>query len=319
MSQNNKKSKGARNTSRSNSTTSTATSSNDPGSPTSPTSPRNSHPSETSTPYRHPIAGAMDVATRLTENLNAQPIVRQYMESLSPDKLAEFVANMTVTAQRMGGSMAKWPQIMMSKQVARDGVGSDLVELTDLLWPDPVTRFNRLNFIHETEIMNRVPEQVAANMAIRGKGGLKCERPGCDTRNPDRRPPVPSFKHIYEDDGSVEEVEENDTPPIDYKPVLKRCGTCHQVSYCSRECQKADWRRHKQFCQAIPKFLTPTQAKAMRDSFALYARGHPRMDCGRILSSPVRSSRRRQVTANLQTYGYSKSLASRWRISTPVR
>jgi len=29
---------------------------------------------------------------------------------------------------------------------------------------------------------------------------------------------------------------------------LKKCGNCKTVSYCSRECQKADWKAHKPRC-----------------------------------------------------------------------
>lgn len=30
---------------------------------------------------------------------------------------------------------------------------------------------------------------------------------------------------------------------------LKSCAKCHWASYCSRECQKADWKNHKQVCK----------------------------------------------------------------------
>lgn len=35
-----------------------------------------------------------------------------------------------------------------------------------------------------------------------------------------------------------------------YLNILKKCGTCKDVSYCSRECQKADWKEHKPKCCA---------------------------------------------------------------------
>lgn len=30
--------------------------------------------------------------------------------------------------------------------------------------------------------------------------------------------------------------------------ILKKCGNCKDVSYCSRECQKTDWKKHKPRC-----------------------------------------------------------------------
>ena len=32
------------------------------------------------------------------------------------------------------------------------------------------------------------------------------------------------------------------------KPGVSKCSGCLNVQYCSRECQKADWRNHKQTC-----------------------------------------------------------------------
>ncbi|CAN0478200.1 unnamed protein product, partial [Ectocarpus sp. 8 AP-2014] len=31
----------------------------------------------------------------------------------------------------------------------------------------------------------------------------------------------------------------------------KRCSQCHAVGYCSRECQKADWKKHRKACSAV--------------------------------------------------------------------
>ncbi|KAF8822770.1 MYND finger domain-containing protein [Cardiosporidium cionae] len=32
-------------------------------------------------------------------------------------------------------------------------------------------------------------------------------------------------------------------------PKLKHCGNCHKVAYCSRACQKSDWKLHRRLCQ----------------------------------------------------------------------
>jgi hypothetical protein len=52
------------------------------------------------------------------------------------------------------------------------------------------------------------------------------------------------------------------TPTINWQPSLFQCATCKQspsnlmrcsgcmlVSYCSRDCQKKDWKAHKLFCK----------------------------------------------------------------------
>ncbi|KAF8992051.1 hypothetical protein BDQ17DRAFT_1413515 [Cyathus striatus] len=33
-------------------------------------------------------------------------------------------------------------------------------------------------------------------------------------------------------------------------PTLKNCSGCRQIKYCSKECQKADWKRHKSECRS---------------------------------------------------------------------
>lgn len=47
---------------------------------------------------------------------------------------------------------------------------------------------------------------------------------------------------------------------------LKACAKCHPTRYCSRECQKADWKEHKKTCSAQKSSntgqLQPTTASA---------------------------------------------------------
>ena len=40
---------------------------------------------------------------------------------------------------------------------------------------------------------------------------------------------------------------------------MNRCGRCHDTTYCSRDCQRADWKSHRVSCQALaqePKNLS---------------------------------------------------------------
>merc|ERR1712137_1411693 len=39
---------------------------------------------------------------------------------------------------------------------------------------------------------------------------------------------------------------------------LKQCGKCHSARYCSVECQKAHWPRHKRNCQPFTADNTVT-------------------------------------------------------------
>ena len=33
---------------------------------------------------------------------------------------------------------------------------------------------------------------------------------------------------------------------------MKKCGRCQEVAYCSRDCQRGDWKVHKVTCQKVP-------------------------------------------------------------------
>ena len=41
---------------------------------------------------------------------------------------------------------------------------------------------------------------------------------------------------------------------------LSRCGRCQAVRYCSRECQLADWAKHKKACTLAQTFTLTTPA-----------------------------------------------------------
>ncbi len=39
----------------------------------------------------------------------------------------------------------------------------------------------------------------------------------------------------------------------DFQKSLMQCGRCKQAYYCSKECQKKDWKKHKLICQEVDK------------------------------------------------------------------
>ena len=43
------------------------------------------------------------------------------------------------------------------------------------------------------------------------------------------------------------------------KKKLLKCGNCHAITYCSKECQKEDWPRHKWNC--LPVMVTEYEGK----------------------------------------------------------
>ena len=42
------------------------------------------------------------------------------------------------------------------------------------------------------------------------------------------------------------------------KKKLKTCGKCKKVAYCSKECQKEDWKDHKEDCRLAGAFNNMT-------------------------------------------------------------
>ncbi|TFK74174.1 hypothetical protein BDN72DRAFT_813427 [Pluteus cervinus] len=45
------------------------------------------------------------------------------------------------------------------------------------------------------------------------------------------------------------------------KPKMMICGLCKTVSYCSKECQKADWKAHKPKCNLVSQLQSQTQSR----------------------------------------------------------
>ncbi|XP_071084689.1 uncharacterized protein [Haliotis cracherodii] len=43
-------------------------------------------------------------------------------------------------------------------------------------------------------------------------------------------------------------------------PKLKACSKCHLTPYCSKECQRKDWKRHKLWCEGIQKSFSSREA-----------------------------------------------------------
>ena len=48
------------------------------------------------------------------------------------------------------------------------------------------------------------------------------------------------------------------------KPATQRCTQCRSQIYCGKQCQKSDWRVHKQLCSSYQQFQTPPHENARR-------------------------------------------------------
>jgi hypothetical protein len=46
--------------------------------------------------------------------------------------------------------------------------------------------------------------------------------------------------------------------------AIKSCGTCKNISYCSPECQQADWATHKVLCKDFNAFTEPRPSPEMK-------------------------------------------------------
>lgn len=57
---------------------------------------------------------------------------------------------------------------------------------------------------------------------------------------------------------------------VDVSGKIKKCSACSRVSYCSKVCQKSDWKMHKKHCKPMgPKHadLCKKMAKKFRKAF----------------------------------------------------
>jgi hypothetical protein len=52
---------------------------------------------------------------------------------------------------------------------------------------------------------------------------------------------------------------------------FKKCGNCKSVYYCSRECQRADWAKHKESCATLAATASKTKRseEAIERTFSL--------------------------------------------------
>lgn len=53
-------------------------------------------------------------------------------------------------------------------------------------------------------------------------------------------------------------------PKVEEGKKLRYCSRCEMVLYCSRECQKTDWKRHKKDCAKLA--TEEAKAKDMRNT-----------------------------------------------------
>lgn len=68
---------------------------------------------------------------------------------------------------------------------------------------------------------------------------------------------------------------------------LSRCAACHTAPYCSRQCQKANWSRHKDWCKIIVDQAKRDAGKKKQVALILDpVTGNPLRECDLILPDP---------------------------------
>ena len=85
------------------------------------------------------------------------------------------------------------------------------------------------------------------------------------------------------------------------KPGLSKCSGCRNIRYCSRECQKSDWRNHKQSCASIIsancfiiRALPQSAPQSPLDNIAAQLEPFPLSDVGNEVAE------KRQLASRLQ-------------------
>jgi len=68
-------------------------------------------------------------------------------------------------------------------------------------------------------------------------------------RPPAPRLPMPTGVSSFPLAGSCANCQKDKTAQPDYK--INRCGKCKLIRYCSADCQKEDWNRHKKVCKTV--------------------------------------------------------------------
>ena len=63
---------------------------------------------------------------------------------------------------------------------------------------------------------------------------------------------------------STESIDPSEACPRCMEKATKVCGGCKDISYCSPECQQADWHAHKTMCKTFKDFAQPAPAANMR-------------------------------------------------------
>ena len=71
----------------------------------------------------------------------------------------------------------------------------------------------------------------------------------------------------------------NQSPPISAgseQASFQRCAACHVVCYCSRDCQKSDWKYHKLVCKYYSEFIEKIPRPSELHKLTLVL--HPKME-----------------------------------------
>ena len=102
---------------------------------------------------------------------------------------------------------------------------------------------------------------------------LKLPKPSKAPVNPPNDPSIPACVKKSDQMDHDQAPSGHDVCAVCRKKSSSSCSKCHAASYCSKECQRTDWKVHKMFCSLGPWPKAPKGEEQSVQAFLFPAQG----------------------------------------------